>query len=185
MEVKFVKPKLSSTSSKEDLLFAINQMIEIDKEIIALKNINLDNYTEFIKEHRNIIKKNMPIVGKTYRFLGKDDKQNRLMDYHFIEIFDKIEYFYVNYVSLKSVIRFPYDFIPKVKCIPLDINGHPFEDKHGGFICVTDYDKGAEISIALLSVEDYPEMTKVFKKITSKKTEKDLQEYNRLKLKFG
>jgi len=33
--------------------------------------------------------------------------------------------------------------------------------------------------------EDYPEITKIFKKIVSKKTDKDLMEYERLKRKFG
>jgi hypothetical protein len=47
-----------------------------------------------------------------------------------------------------------------------------------------DYDKGEEINIDQLSEEDYPEMTKVFKKITSKKTDEELKEYNRLKRKF-
>ena len=75
--------------------------------------------------------------------------------------------------------------MPKVKCIPLDINGNPFSDGRGGYLLVDKYDKGEQISISRLSEEDYPEMTKVFKKITSKKTEEDLLEYNRLKRKFG
>ena len=63
MEINFVKPKLSSNSRKEDVLFAINQIIQLDKEISDLSKINRANYTEFIKEHRDIIKKNMPIFG--------------------------------------------------------------------------------------------------------------------------
>ena len=98
MEVKFVKPTLSSTSSKEDILFAINQIVEIEKEIDALKKVNLNNYAEFIQEHRNIIKKNTPIVGKTYRFINKDNKTYR-HNYSFDGIFDKIEFFYVNYIT--------------------------------------------------------------------------------------
>ena len=183
MEVKFVKPTLSSTSSKEDILFAINQIVEIEKEIDALKKVNLSNYAEFIQEHRNIIKKNTPIVGKTYRFINKDKKSYHLR-YSFGGIFHEIEFFYVNYASLKSVPDYS-GFMPRVKCIPLDINGHPFKDgKYGGFICMKNYDKGEEINIDQLSEEDYPAMTKIFKKITSKKTEEELQEYNRLKRKF-
>lgn len=184
MKVNFVKPKLSSTSSKEDILFAINQIVEIEKEIDILQKINIKNYTEFIQEHRDIIKKNTPIVGKTYRFINKDNKENYYGSFR--DIYDKIEYFYVNYASLKSVPDYR-GFMPKVKCIPLDINGQPFKNGNfGGFISVDNYgSKGEEISISRLSEEDYPEMTKVFKKITSKKTEEDLQEYNRLKRKFG
>lgn len=183
MEVKFVKPKLSSTSSKEDILFAINQIVEIEKEIDALQKVNLSNYAEFIQEHRNIIKKNTPIVGKTYRFINKDNRES--YNYYLRDIFDKIEFFYVNYASLKSVPNYRGHFIPSVKCIPLDINGHPFKDvTYGGFLFLDKYDKGEEISIARLSEEDYPEMTKVFKKITSKKTDEELKEYNRLKRKF-
>ena len=182
MKVNFVKPKLSSSSSKEDILFAINQIVEIEKEIAILKKININNYTEFIQEHRDIIKKNTPIVGKTYRFINKDNKQNYYGSFR--DIYDKIEYFYVNYASLKSVPDWG-SFMPKVKCIPLDINGNPFSDGRGGYLLVDKYDKGEQISISRLSEEDYPEMTKVFKKITSKKTEEDLQEYNRLKRKFG
>lgn len=182
MKVNFVKPKLSSSSSKEDILFAINQIVEIEKEINILKKININNYTEFIQEHRDIIKKNTPIVGKTYRFINKDNKQNYYGSFR--DIYDKIEYFYVNYASLKSVPDWG-SFMPKVKCIPLDINGNPFSDGRGGYLLVDKYDKGEQISISRLSEEDYPEMTKVFKKITSKKTEEDLQEYNRLKRKFG
>ena len=183
MEIKFVKPKLSFTSSKEDILFAINQIVEIDKKISIIEKINFDNYTEFIKEHRDIIKKNTPIVGKTYRFINKDVTTS---NYSLDGIINKIEFFYVNYASLKSVVRYSQDFIPNVKCIPLDINGHPFKDyNYGGYLFVDKYDKGEEISIARLSEEDYPEMTKVFKKITSKKTDEDLKEYNRLKRKFG
>jgi hypothetical protein len=183
MKVNFVKPKLSSTSSKEDILFAINQIVEIEKEIDILQKINRNNYTEFIQEHRDIIKKNTPIVGKTYRFINKDNKENYYGSFR--DIYDKIEYFYVNYASLKSVPDYR-GFIPKVNCIPLDINGHPFKDNnYGGYLFVDKYDKGEEISIARLSEEDYPEMTKVFKKITSKKTDEDLKEYNRLKRKFG
>lgn len=182
MEVKFVNPKLSSTSSKEDVLFAINQIVAIEKEIDILKRINIKNYTEFIQEHRDIIKKNIPIVGKTYRFINKDDARS---NYRLDGIVNKIEFFYVNYASLKSVPDY-HGFMPRVKCIPLDINGHPFEDSNfGGYLFVDKHDKGVEINIDELSEEDYPEMTKVFKKITSKKTEQDLQEYNRLKRKFG
>jgi hypothetical protein len=184
MEIKFVKPKLSSTSTKEDILFAINQIIEIDKEISNLEKINFSNYTEFIKEHRDIIKKNTPIVGKTYRFINKDYEENN--HYHFRDIFHKIEYFYVSYAKLQSVVRYSWHLIPKVKCIPLDINGLPFSDGSGGYLCVDSYySNGEEIRIDQLSEEDYPEITKLFKKTTSKKTEKDLQEYNRLKRKFG
>ena len=181
MKVNFVKPKLSSSSSKEDILFAINQIVEIEKEINILKKININNYTEFIQEHRDIIKKKTPIVGKTYRFINKNKKQNYYCS--FMDIYDKIEYFYVNYASLKSVPDWG-SFMPKVKCIPLDINGNPFSDGRGGYLLVDKYDKGEQISISRLSEEDYPEMTKVFKKITSKKTEENLQEYNRLKSKY-
>ena len=182
MEVKFVNPKLSSTSSKEDILFAINQIVAIEKEIDILKRINVKNYTEFIQEHRNIIKKNTPIVGKTYRFINKDDARS---NYRLESIINKIEFFYVNYASLKSVPDYR-GFMPTVKCIPLDINGHPFEDdNYGGYLFLDKYDKGEAINIDQLSEEDYPEMTKVFKKITSKKTDEDLKEYNRLKRKFG
>jgi hypothetical protein len=183
MEVKFVKPKLSSTSSKEDVLFAINQIKAIEKEIEVLKKINFDNYVEFIKEHRNIIKKNTPIVGKTYRFINKD---YRNIHYGLKNVFNKIEFFYVNYASLQSVPHWS-DFMPKVKCIPLDINGHPFkDDNYGGYLCVDNiHSKGEDISIDQLSEEDYPEKTKVFKKTTSKKTDEDLKEYERLKRKFG
>lgn len=185
MKVNFIKPKLSSTSSKEDILFAINQIVEIEKEIDILKKININNYTEFIQEHRDIIKKNTPIVGKTYRFINKDNKGKGNYYGSFRDIYDKIEYFYVNYASLKSVPDWG-SFMPKVKCIPLDINGHPFKDNnYGGYLLVDKYHKGEQINIDQLSEEDYPEMTKVFKKITSKKTEEDLLEYNRLKRKFG
>ncbi len=183
MEVKFVKPTLSSTSSKEDILFAINQIVEIEKEIDALQKVNLSNYAEFIQEHRNIIKKNTPLVGKTYRFINKDNKMYR--HYSLSDIFHKIEFFYVSYASLKSVPNYRSDFMPRVKCVPLDINGHPFKDgDYGGYLYVDKYDKGEEIYIDQLSEEDYPEMTKVFKKITSKKTDEELKEYNRLKRKF-
>ena len=64
MKVNFVKPKLSSTSSKEDILFAINQIVEIEKEIDILKKININNYTEFIQEHRDIIKKKHLLLEK-------------------------------------------------------------------------------------------------------------------------
>ena len=182
MEIKFVKPKLSSSSSKEDILFAINQIIEIDKEIKKLENTNYDNYGEFIKEHRNIIKQKTPIVGKTYRFINKNYKEN--YHYNLRDVFNNIEYFYVNYASLKSVIHYTSEIMPSVKCIPLDINGHPF--KYGsGYLCVGNTYQNQEISIDELSEEDYPEITKVFKKIISKKRDKDLQEYERLKRKFG
>ncbi len=187
MEIKFVKPKLSSTSSKEDILFAINQIIEIDKQISILEEINFDNYTEFIKEHRDIIKKNTPIVGKTYRFINKNDTKNHYTYFHYSlkDILNEIEYFYVNYTKLQSNVNSSYNLIPKVKCIPLDINGNPFSDGEGGYLFVdSTYSKGEEISIDLLSEEDYPEITKVFKKIVSKKTDKDLMEYERLKRKF-
>jgi hypothetical protein len=182
MEIKFVKPTLSSTSSKEDILFAINQIIAIDKEIDALKEINSNNYSEFINEHRKIIKQNTPIVGKTYRFINKDE--TKYMNYSLKDVFHKIEFFYVNYASLKSETVY-LGFMPSVKCIPLDINGHPFDDGKGGYLCVESYSKGEDIKIDRLSEEDYPEMTKVFKKITSKKTDEDLKEYERLKRKFG
>ena len=186
MKVNFVKPKLSSSSSKEDILFAINQIIEIDKEINKLEKINFANYTEFIKEHRDIIKKNTPIVGKTYRFINKNNTENYYNRFHYNlkDILNKIEYFYVNYASLQSNVDKIYHLIPTVKCIPLDINGHPFKDG-SGYLCVGNTFDNQDVSICLLSEEDYPEMTKVFKKITSKKTEEDLQEYNRLKRKFG
>lgn len=188
MEIKFVKPKLSSSSSKEDILFAINQIIEIDKEINKLEKINFANYTEFIKEHRNIIKQKTPIVGKTYRFINKNDTENyySYFNYTLKDILNKIEYFYVNYASLQSNVDRSYYLIPKVKCIPLDINGNPFSDGRGGYLGMdSTYSKGEDVSIDLLSEEDYPEITKVFKKIISKKRDKDLQEYERLKQKFG
>ena len=182
MEINFVKPKLSSNSRKEDVLFAINQIIQLDKEISDLSKINRANYTEFIKEHRDIIKKNMPIVGKTYRFVSKDDMR---IPYNLSDIFNKIEFFYVNYASLKSVPDYR-GLMPTVKCIPLDVNGHPFKDgNRGEYLCMDSYSKGEEIDVDRLSEEHYPEITKVFKKITSKKTEEDLQEYKRLKRKFG
>jgi len=182
MEIKFVKPKLSSSSNKEDILFAINQIIELNKEISALEKINLANYSEFINEHRDIIKQKTPIVGKTYRFINKEDMES---NYHLRDILNKIEFFYVNYASLKSKPDWSFYLMPRVKCIPLDINGHPFKDG-SGYLYVDDrHSKGEEITIDRLSEEDYPEITKVFKKIISKKTDKDLQEYERLKRKFG
>ena len=184
MEITFVKPKLSSASRKEDVLLAINQIVQIEKEIDILKNINISNYSEFIKEHRDIIKKNTPIVGKTYRFIDKDSIRFDYIPYSLRDIYTQIEFFYVNYASLKSVPTYR-QFMPQVKCIPLDVNGHPFKDnRNGGYVCMDNYDKGQEIDIDQLSEEDYPEITKVFKKMTSKKTEEDLQEYNRLKRKF-
>ena len=180
MEIKFVKPKLSSTSNRTDVLFAINQIIEIDEKISALETKNRDNYTEFITEHRNIIKQNTAIVGKTYRFVNKDGME---YNYHLGDILNKIEFFYVNYYKLNSVPDYR-GFIPRVKCIPLDINGHPFQNGSGYLFVDDTYSKGEEITIDRLSEEDYPEITKVFKKIISKKTDKDLQEYERLKRKF-
>lgn len=181
MEIKFVKPKLSSTSNRTDVLFAINQIIEIDKEISLLKDINFSNYSEFINQHRDIIKQKTPIVGKTYRFINKDDMEN---NYHLRDILNKVEFFYVNYAKLKSKVDWSSQLIPRVKCIPLDINGHPFQDGSGYLYVDNRYSKGEEITIDRLSEEDYPEITKVFKKIISKKTDKDLQEYERLKRKF-
>lgn len=174
MEVKFVKPKLSSSSKKEDVLWAINQIIAVKNEIKNLEEINERNYADFITEHRGIIKKIIPIVGKTYRYKGQKNG----------DIANETEFFYVNYVSLQSVPHWC-DFMPKVKCIPLDVNGHPFSNNRGGYVCVDDYDKGQAIRIDELSEEDYPEITKVFKKAISKKTENELFEYERLKRKFG
>ena len=66
MKVNFVKPKLSSTSSKEDILFAINQIVEIEKEIDILKKININNYTEFIQEHSSKLKLNFQEIILTF-----------------------------------------------------------------------------------------------------------------------
>jgi hypothetical protein len=181
MEIQFIKPKLSSTSTKEDILLAINQFISKRDEIHNLGMINRNNYSEFINEHRDIIKKNIPIVGKTYRFVKKD--KNRI-SYEISEVFNKIEFFYVNYGKLQSSTH--WGMIPQVKCIPLDIDGNPFEGgRYEEYLCISQHCKGTEIDIDLLSEEDYPEITKVFKKIISKKTEQDMKEYNRLKRKFG
>ena len=48
MKVNFVKPKLSSSSSKEDILFAINQIVEIEKEIPPIKNFIISGGNEII-----------------------------------------------------------------------------------------------------------------------------------------
>ena len=180
MEVKFVNPKLSSDSKNGDILNAIQQFNEVNEYIEKLKKQNYDNYALFITEYRDIIKRNIPIVGKVYRFINKSDFG---YNYEFKQYINDIEYLYVSFASLKKDTHWG-RFMPTVKCIPLNKEGRPIPCGKGSYLCIDSYKKGEDVDIIHFSIEDYPEMLKVFKKVTSKTHEDELEQYRRLQRKF-
>jgi hypothetical protein len=180
-KINFVNPKLSDTSTNKDVLDAIKQFEEVSESLSVLEDKNRKNYADFINNHRSIIKKNIPIVGKAYRVIDK----SRLNRYEFSGYVDDIEYMYVISARLLSSIDWK-RFMPKCNCYPLDKDGKPLKDKGtSSYFWFGDYESGKEIEISCLSSEDYPDIAKSFKKIKSKKTEDELAKYQRLKRKYG
>lgn len=181
-KINFVNPQLSNTSTNKDVLDAIKQFEEVSKAIRDLEHKNAENYTDFINNHRSVIKKNIPIVGKVYRVIDK----SRLSRYAFSDYIDVIEYMYVISARLLSKNRSWYEFMPKCECYPLDKDGKPLKDNGtSSYFYFDDYKRGRELEISCLSSEDYPEIATSFKKIKSKKTEDELAKYQRLKRKYG
>lgn len=179
-KINFVNPKLSNTSTNKNVLDAIKQFEEVSKSIRALEDKNTENYADFINNHRSIIKKNIPIVGKAYRVIDKIC----LNTYAFSGYRDVIEYVYVTSSRLLSK-NHCYNFMPTSYCYPLDKDGNPLKDNGtSSYFSFDDYEKGEEIRISCLSSEDYPDIAKSFKKIKSKKTENELAKYQRLKRKY-
>jgi L-rhamnose mutarotase len=168
-ELEFVCPKLNESAKMEDVLLAFNQFEEVYKNIMDLKKQNVENYALFVQQHRNIIKKSLPVVGKVYRVVGKDDFDYSWMGYKHI-----IEYVYVDYCPLKKDVGWA-DFMPQARCVALSKTGNP--------IMKEDYRK-AYLKVCDLSKESYPEILKSFKSIVSGKENKDLLEYRRLKEKY-
>ena len=180
-KINFVNPKLSNTSTNKDVLDAIKQFEEVSESLKVLEKKNRENYADFVNNHRSIIKKNIPIVGKAYQVIDK----SRLDRYEFSGYVDDIEYMYVISARLLSSSDWR-DFMPKVKCYPLDKEGKPLKDKGtSSHFWFDDYEMGREIEISCLSSADYPDIAKSFKKIKSKKTEDEFAKYQRLKRKYG
>jgi uncharacterized protein YwqG len=179
--INFVNPKLSNLSTNKNVLDAIKEFEEVSKSIKSLEDKNRENYADFINNHRSIIKKNIPIVGKAYRVIDK----SCLNGYPFSGYVDNIEYMYVITARLSSKVDWC-RFMPKINCYPLDKDGKPLKDKGtSSHFWFDDYERGQEIEICCLSSEDYPNIAKSFKKIKSKKTEDELAKYQRLKRKYG
>jgi hypothetical protein len=180
-KINFVNPILSNTSTNKDVLDSLNQFEEVSKSIKVLENKNKENYADFINNHRSIIKKNTPIVGKAYRVIDK----SCLNRYEFSGYVDVIEYMYIISSRLYSKNDWR-GFMPEVKCYPLDKDGKPLKDNGTSLhFWFDDYERGQEIEISCLSSEDYPDISKQFKKMKSKKTEDELAKYQRLKRKYG
>jgi hypothetical protein len=180
-KINFVNPTLSNGSTNKDVLDSFNQFVEVSKSIEVLENKNKENYADFINNHRSIIKKNIPIVGKAYRVIDK----SCLTSHIFSGYVDVIEYMYV-ISSRLSIADSWRSFMPEVKCFPLDKDGNPLKDNGGYFdLYFNNYEQGCGIKISCLSSEDYPDISKQFKKMKSKKTEDELAKYQRLKRKYG
>jgi hypothetical protein len=179
-KINFVNPQLSNASTNKDVLDSIKQFEEVSKAIEALEHKNRENYADFINTHRNIIKKNIPIVGKAYQVIDK----SRLNTYEFSGYVDDIEYMYVISARLLSSSDWR-SFVPKFNCYPLDKDGKPLKDKGtSSHFWFDDYERGREIEISCLSSEDYPDIAKSFKKIKSNKTEDEFAKYEQLKRKY-
>jgi hypothetical protein len=180
-KINFVNPILSNTSTNKDVLDAINQFEEVSKSLRVLEDKNRENYADFINNHRSIIKKNIPIIGKAYRVIDK----SYLNTYSFSGYINDIEYMYVISARLASKSDWR-GFMPKFYCYPLDKEGKPLKDNGtSSYFEFDDYERGREIEICCLSSEDYPDIAKLFKKIKSKKTEDEFTKYQRLKRKYG
>jgi len=180
-KINFVNPKLSNTSTNKDVLDAIKQFEEVSESLSVLEKKNKENYANFINNHRSIIKKNIPIVGKAYRVIDK----SRLNRYEFSGYVDDIEYMYVISARLLSSSDWR-SFMPKFNCYPLDKDGNPLKDNgKSSYFWFEDYERGRETEISCLSSEDYPDIAKSFKKIKSKKKEDEFTKYQRLKRKYG
>jgi L-rhamnose mutarotase len=171
-ELEFVCPKLNESAKTEDVLLAFNQFEEVYKNIMDLKEQNVENYALFVQQHRNIIKKSLPVVGKVYRVVGKDNFHYNWMGYK-----DIIEYVYVDYCPLKKDVGWA-DFMPEARCVALSKTGNPIMKDYN------DYGGKAYLKVCDLSKESYPEILKSFKSIVSGKENKDLLEYRRLKRKY-
>jgi len=181
-KINFVNPKLSNTSTNKDVLDAIKQFEEVSKSLRVLEDKNKENYAEFINNHRSIIKKNIPTVGKAYRVIDKSYLKIR----QFSGYIDDIEYMYVISSRLLSQSNYWGGFMPKFQCYPLDKDGKPLKDNgNSSHFYFDNYESGEEIEISCLSSEDYPDIAKSFKKIKSKKTEDEFAKYQRLKIKYG
>lgn len=181
-KINFVNPKLSNTSTNKEILDAIKQFEEVSKSIRVLDDKNRENYVDFINNHRSIIKKNIPIVGKAYRVIDK----SCLNTYQFSGYINDIEYMYVLSARLQSKTDYWRGFMPNFHCYPLDKDGKPLKDNgKSSYFYFNDYESGQEIEISCLSSEDYPDVAKSFKKIKSKKTEDEFAKYQRLKRKYG
>lgn len=179
-KINFVNPYLSNTSTNKEVLDAIKQFQEVSKSIKVLEDKNKENYFGFINNHRSIIKKNLPVIGKAYRVIDK----SCLNTYQFSDYRDVIEYMYV--ISARLYAKEDYwRFMPKVQCYPLDKDGKPLKDNgKSSYFSFDDYERGNEIEVSCLSSEDYPDVAKSFKKIKSKETEAELAKYQRLKRKY-
>jgi hypothetical protein len=181
-KINFVNPILSNTSTNKDVLDAIKQFDDVYKSLTVLEDKNKENYANFINNHRSIIKKNIPIVGKAYRVIDK----SRLNSYEFSGYVDDIEYMYVISARLASKTDYWRGFMPKFNCYPLDKDGKPLKDNgSSSYFRFDDYESGQEVEISCLSSEDYPDIVKSFKKIKSKKREDEFAKYQRLKRKYG
>lgn len=180
-KINFVNPKLSNTSTNKSVLDAMKQFEEVSKSIKVLEDKNKENYAEFINNHRSIIKKNIPTVGKAYRVIDK----SCLNRHYFSGYIDDVEYMYVISARLLSKAESWGGFMPRFNCYPLDKDGKPLKDKGLSHHFYFDhYETGKEIEISCLSSEDYPDIAKLFKKIKSKKKEHEFAKYQRLKIKY-
>jgi hypothetical protein len=180
-KINFVNPTLSNISTNKNVLDAIKQFEELSKSIRALEDKNKENYADFINNHRSIIKKNIPIVGKAYRVIDK----SQLSRHEFSGYIDVIEYMYVISARLASKNHWG-GFMPTFYCYPLDKDGKPLKDNGtSSYFYFDDYETGREVKISCLSSEDYPDIVKIFKKIKSKETDAELAKYQRLKIKYG
>lgn len=180
-KINFVNPKLSNTSTNSDVLDAIKQFTAVSESLSVLENKNRENYTDFINNYRNIIKKNIPIVGKVYQVIDK----KCLNKYQFLGYVDDIEYMYVISTRLSSKNDYGSDFMPRFNCYPLTKEGKPLKDNRlSSYFPFSDYEIGQKIEISCLSSKDFPDIAKLFKKIKSKKTEDEFEKYQRLKRKY-
>jgi hypothetical protein len=179
-KINFANPKLSNTSTNKDVLDAIKEFEDVSKSIEVLEDKNRENYANFINNHRSIIKKNTPIVGKVYRVIDK----SRLNRHVFSGYINDIEYMYVISARLLSNSDWR-GFMPNFNCYPLDKDGKPLKDNGtSSYFYFDDYERGENLDICCLSSEDYPDIAKSFKKFKSKKTEDEFAKYQRLKRKF-
>lgn len=180
-KINFVNPKLSNTSTNKDVLDAIKQFEEVSESLNVLEQKNKENYTDFINNHRSIIKKNIPIVGKAYRVIDK----SCLNTHQFLGYVDDIEYMYVISARLLSKNDWR-SFMPRFNCYPLTKEGKPLKDNGTlSYFWFEDYESGFEIEISCLSSENYYEIAKSFEKIKSNKTDYEYIKFRRLKKKYG